>query len=346
MESVINKYFSEDMINNQKITEMCNAEIKKQDDLLPIYPTPNNDSYAYLKEICKEGMRRIFGTSVPRIYVDRLKYELEIINKMGFCNYFLVVSDFVNYAKTNGILVGPGRGSAAGSLVSYLLNITTIDPIKYNLLFERFLNPERITMPDIDIDFEDVSRDKVINYCIEKYGIKKVVPIIAFGTLGSKQAIRDVSRCMDIDLKVVDSVCKLIDSKLNLKENYNNPKLKQLLSRNEELQKMYDMALKFEGLKRHTTIHAAGVVMSNKDIDEIIPVLNRNSSIKVGKKWKFPLKYILPLMLIIMWIIGVAQLIYEVDLFKLGIYLLIAVIVLGFSIFFVKLRPKGQDSKE
>ena len=272
MGSVINKHFSEDMINNTKITDMCNVEITHQDDLLPIYPTPNNDSYAYLKEKCKEGMRRIFGSSVSRIYVDRLKYELEIINKMGFCNYFLVVSDFVNYAKTNGILVGPGRGSAAGSLVSYLLNITTIDPIKYNLLFERFLNPERITMPDIDIDFEDVSRDKVINYCIEKYGIKKVVPIIAFGTLGSKQAIRDVSRCMDIDLKVVDNICKLIDSRLSLKENYNNPKLKQLLSRNEELQKMYDIALKFEGLKRHTTIHAAGIVMSNKDIDEIIPL--------------------------------------------------------------------------
>jgi len=273
LESVINKHFSEDMSNNIKIAEMCNVEIKHQDDLLPIYPTPNGmDSYSYLKEQCKEGMKKIFGSTVPRIYVDRLKYELEIINKMGFCNYFLVVADFVKYAKDNNILVGPGRGSAAGSLASYLLNITTIDPIKYNLLFERFLNPERVTMPDIDIDFEDVSRDKVINYCIEKYGIKKVVPIIAFGTLGSKQAIRDVSRSMDIDLKVVDSICKLVDSRLTLKENYNNPKLKQLLNRDEELQKMYDIALKFEGLKRHTTIHAAGIVMSNKDIDEIIPL--------------------------------------------------------------------------
>ena len=273
LESVINKHFSEDMPNNIKIAEMCNVEIKHQDDLLPIYPTPNGmDSYLYLKQQCKEGMKRIFGITIPRIYVDRLKYELEIINKMGFCNYFLVVADFVKYAKNNNILVGPGRGSAAGSLVSYLLNITTIDPIKYNLLFERFLNPERVTMPDIDIDFEDVSRDKVINYCIEKYGIKKVVPIIAFGTLGSKQAIRDVSRSMDVDLKIVDSICKLVDSRLSLKENYSNPKLKQLLNRDEELQKMYDIALKFEGLKRHTTIHAAGIVMSNKDIDEIIPL--------------------------------------------------------------------------
>ena len=273
LENIINKHFNEDMPNNIKIAEICNVEIKHQDNLLPIYPTPNGiDSYEYLKQKCKDGMKKIFGFTVPRLYVERLKYELEIINKMGFCNYFLVVADFVGYAKENGILVGPGRGSAAGSLVSYLLNITTIDPIKYNLLFERFLNPERVTMPDIDIDFEDVSRDKVINYCIEKYGIKKVVPIIAFGTLGSKQAIRDVSRTMDINLKIVDNICKLIDSKLSLKENYNNPKLKQLLNNDEELQKMYDIALKFEGLKRHTTIHAAGIVMSNRDIDEIIPL--------------------------------------------------------------------------
>ena len=273
LENVIDKYFHEDMQNNKLITDMCNVEIGYQHDLLPIYDTPNNmDSYSYLKELCKEGLRRLFGSTVPRIYVERLKYELEIINKMGFCNYFLVVSDFVSYAKDNNILVGPGRGSAAGSLVSYLLNITTIDPIKYNLLFERFLNPERVTMPDIDIDFEDIYRDKVIDYCIKKYGIKKVVPIIAFGTLGSKQAIRDVGRAMDIDLKTVDNICKLIDSKLSLSENYNNPKLKQLLNRSDELKKMYDIALKFEGLKRHTTIHAAGIVMSNKDIDEIIPL--------------------------------------------------------------------------
>ncbi|MBE6144053.1 MAG: DNA polymerase III subunit alpha [Firmicutes bacterium] len=273
LENVIDKYFHEDMQNNKKITDMCNVEIVYQPDLLPIYDTPNNmDSYSYLKELCKEGLRRLFGSTVPRVYVERLKYELEIINKMGFCNYFLVVSDFVSYAKDNNILVGPGRGSAAGSLVSYLLNITTIDPIKYNLLFERFLNPERVTMPDIDIDFEDIYRDKVIDYCIKKYGIKKVVPIIAFGTLGSKQAIRDVGRAMDIDLKTVDNICKLIDSKLSLSENYNNPKLKQLLNRSDELKKMYDIALKFEGLKRHTTIHAAGIVMSNKDIDEIIPL--------------------------------------------------------------------------
>lgn len=279
LENVINKYFKEDMVNNRKITEMCKVEIKHQDNLLPIYDCPDGlDSYTYLKQLCKEGLKRIFGSTVGRKYIDRLKYELEIINKMGFCNYFLVVADFVKYAKDNNILVGPGRGSAAGSLVSYLLNITTIDPIKYNLFFERFLNPERVTMPDIDIDFEDINRDKVINYCINKYGIKKVVPIIAFGTLGSKQAIRDVARSIDIDLKTVDSICRLIDSRVSLKENYNNPKLKQMINRSEELQKMYEIALKFEGLKRHTTIHAAGIVMSNFDIDEIIPLDKNHDS--------------------------------------------------------------------
>lgn len=272
-EKVINKHFHEDILNNYKISEMCNVEIKYQPNLLPVYDTPDGiDSYTYLKKLCQEGMRRIFGSSVGKVYIDRLKYELNIINQMGFCNYFLVVADFVGYAKANGILVGPGRGSAAGSLVSYLLNITTIDPIKYNLLFERFLNPERVTMPDIDVDFEDTARDKVIKYCIDKYGVKKVVPIIAFGTLGSKQAIRDVARAMDIDLKTVDSICKLVNSSLSLKDNLENKKLSQVINSHEELQKMYDIAMKFEGLKRHTTIHAAGIVMSNRDIDEIIPL--------------------------------------------------------------------------
>ena len=143
---------------------------------------------------------------------------------MGFCNYFLVVWDFVKYAKEHDIYIGPGRGSAAGSLVSYCLNITTIDPIKYNLLFERFLNPERVTMPDIDIDMQDNKRDEIINYCINKYGTKRVVPIIAFGTLASKQVIRDVGRTMDIDLKIIDYICKNLDSRLSLKDNLRNNK--------------------------------------------------------------------------------------------------------------------------
>ena len=255
---------------NEEIIELCNLELPLKQDLLPIYDCPNDlDSYSYLKKLVIDGLKKIFGDKVNKVYLDRLKYELNIINKMGFCNYFLVVWDYVKYAKENDILVGPGRGSAAGSLVSYCLGITTIDPIKYNLLFERFLNPERISMPDIDIDFEYTKRDEVINYCINKYGIKRVAPIITFGTLGSKQVIRDVGKVLNIDSNIIDKLSKLLDPKLNLYDNY--PKVKSYLNTN-ELKQLYKISLKLEGLKRHTSIHAAGVVMSKYDLDEIIPL--------------------------------------------------------------------------
>ena len=263
--------------NNQKILDMCNLKIELHKDLLPIYECPNNlDAYSYLKELCQDGMRKRFGSSVGRVYIDRLKYELNIINKMGFCNYFLVVYDYVKYAKEHGILVGPGRGSAAGSLVSYLLNITTIDPIKYNLLFERFLNPERVTMPDIDIDFQYDRREEVINYCVNKYGNKKVAGIITFNTLGAKQAIRDIGRVMDINLDKIDALTKLIDSNLSLRENYNDSKLKRILNEDSELFNLYKVSLKFEGLKRHTSNHAAGIVMCNENLDEILPLYKKD----------------------------------------------------------------------
>lgn len=273
-EEEVKKINEEDLKNNYCINELCNLKIEFQKNLLPIYQCPDNmDSYTYLKKLCKDGLRRLFGDTVNKAYIERLRYELNVINEMGFCNYFLVVWDYVKYAKDQGILVGPGRGSAAGSLVSYCLNITDVDPLKYNLFFERFLNPERITMPDIDIDFEYNRREEVINYCINKYGMKRVAPIITFGTLGAKQAIRDVGRAMDIDLKVIDHVCHFIDSRLTLLDNYNqNEKLKKYLNNNEELMKLYKIALKFEGLKRHTSIHAAGIVMANCDLDEVIPL--------------------------------------------------------------------------
>ena len=263
-----------DLTNNYEITKMCNIKIEHEDNLIPKFKCPDSlDSYTYLKKLCIDGLKKIFGNTVNKIYVDRLKKELEIINKMGFCNYFLIVWDYVKYAKENSILVGPGRGSAASSLVAYVLNITTIDPIKYNLLFERFLNPERITMPDIDIDFEYRYRDAMVKYVISKYGIKNVAPIITFGTLGAKQAIRDVARTMSIELKMVDNLCKMIDSNLTLLENYNkNSKIKNYISINEELKKLYKVATKIEGLKRHTSIHAAGVVMCDKPLDEVIPL--------------------------------------------------------------------------
>jgi len=272
-EEEFNNKFKESINNNHLINKLCNVEIPFNQNLMPKFINEEGiDSYTYLKKKCIEGLRYHFGNTVKQIYKDRLKYELEIINKMGFCDYFLIVSDYVKYAKENNIIVGTGRGSAVGSLVSYCLMITDVDPIKYNLLFERFLNPERVSMPDIDIDFEHEKREEIINYCIEKYGSKRVVPIITFGTLGAKQAIRDVGKVMDIELGLIDNICKLIDSRLSLKENYKNNNIKELLERKENLKECYRIAIKFEGLKRHTSIHAAGVIMSSIDLDEVIPL--------------------------------------------------------------------------
>ncbi|MDO4963255.1 MAG: DNA polymerase III subunit alpha [bacterium] len=273
-EDDFNNLYKESISNNHLIGELCNIDIPMHQDLMLKYTNELNiDSFSYLKKKCIEGLKDRFGTTVNKIYKSRLKYELDIINKMGFCDYFLIVADYVNYALNNNIIVGTGRGSAAGSLVSYCLKITDVDPIKYDLLFERFLNPERVSMPDIDIDFEHTKREDVINYCINKYGEKKVVPIITFGTLGAKQALRDVAKALNIEPNLIDNLCKLIDSKLDLKENYNtNKKIKVLIDRYEELKKCYNIALKFEGLKRHTSIHAAGIIMSNIDLDLVIPL--------------------------------------------------------------------------
>lgn len=270
----IKKMYPNDLENNYKITDLCNVKLEFHLNLLPVYEFDENiSSYEFLRKLSFDGLNKIFGRDIEKKYIDRLNYELDVINKMGFCNYFLVVYDYVNFAKKSGILVGPGRGSAASSLVSYCLNITTIDPIKYDLLFERFLNPERVSMPDIDIDFEYDRREEVIDYCRKKYGIKKTAPIITFGTLGAKQVIRDVARVMDIDLDIVDTLSKLLDSKQNLKENYlKNKKIKDLLNINKALFNLYKISTKLEGLKRHKTIHAAGVVISNCDLDEVIPL--------------------------------------------------------------------------
>ena len=267
-----------DLTNYKYIYDNCNLKIEKDNNLLPIYEVPDGyDSFSYLKEQCKIGLKKRFGEMVKQVYIDRLKYELKIIKEMGFCNYFLIVMDYVKFAKKNKILVGPGRGSAAGSLVSYVLEITDVDPIKYNLLFERFLNPNRITMPDIDVDFEYNRREEVVDYCIKKYGEKKVAGIITFGTLASRQVIKDVGRVMNLDLKEVDSFAKLIDSKLNLKENYNNEKIKNIIDRNNNIRDLYKISLKLEGIKRHTSVHPAGIVISNKNLDEVLPIIKKDN---------------------------------------------------------------------
>ena len=287
--------------NNDKICSLCNLEIKFHNDLMPVI---DDDAYELLKQKCMDGMRKIFGSSAPKKYISRLKYELKVINDMGFCNYFLIVWDYVKYAKDNGILVGPGRGSAAGSLVSYLLNITTIDPVKYDLLFERFLNPERITMPDIDIDFEDLRRNEVINYCIEKYGSKRVVPIITFSSLGPRQVIKDVGRVLEIDSGKIDSFSKLLDPKLSLINNYKEKKVRIYLEDNSELKIVYKIGLKLEGLKRQTSVHAAGIVMSKCDLDEVIPLNKHHDFYTTG----YDMTYLEEIGLLKMDFLGIANL--------------------------------------
>ncbi|MBQ8659465.1 MAG: DNA polymerase III subunit alpha [Bacilli bacterium] len=256
--------------------------IPKDGRYIPHYDNSIEDSYSYLALLCKKGLAKRLNNEVSDVYNKRLIMELDVINKMGFVDYFLIVYDYVKYAKSNGILVGPGRGSAAGSLVSYCLGITNVDPIKYDLLFERFLNPERITMPDIDIDFEDIKRDQVIDYVKNRYGISRVANIMTFGTLGARQVVRDVGKCLNTDSKLIDRLCNLIDPRSNLKDNLNNKVLKELLDINVDLQKVYKVAFKLEGLKRHISTHAAGVVISSVDLDDVIPVCISNGDVLTG----------------------------------------------------------------
>ena len=261
------------LLNTLKIAHECKLEFPPAKNLLPIYEC--EDPSKYLFELCKVGLSKRLNGIIPDKYKERLSYELKVINDMGFPNYFLVVYDFIKFAKKNKILVGPGRGSAAGSLVAYSLGITDIDPLEYDFLFERFLNPERKTMPDIDTDFPDNKRDEVINYVVEKYGKRRVCGIVTFGTLGAKQAIRDVSRVLNIPTYKVDSLCKFIPgfTKDKLQDIYNsNQAFKARIDSDTTLKNMFKIAIKLEGFPRHTSSHAAGIIMSQVDLDEVIPL--------------------------------------------------------------------------
>ena len=261
------------LLNTIKISDACNLEFPNAELLLPIYDCENASQYLF--ELAKAGLNRRLNGEVNDNYRNRLSYELKIIDEMGFSNYFLVVYDFIKYAKQHDILVGPGRGSAAGSLVSYCLGITEIDPLKYDLLFERFLNPERKTMPDIDTDFPDDKRDEVIDYVVSKYGKKRVAGIVTFGTMGAKQVIRDVSRVLNIPTYKVDGLNKFIPAftKDKLRDFYNNnPSFKARIDSDLLLSKMFKVALRLEGFPRHTSSHAAGIVMCQKDLDEVLPL--------------------------------------------------------------------------
>jgi len=263
----------EGLENTILISNKCNIEFPERENLLPVYDC--DDPKKYLFELSKKGLNKRLNNEVNDTYKNRLLYELNVINEMGFSNYFLVVYDFIRFAKKNKILVGPGRGSAAGSLVAYSLGITDIDPLKYDLLFERFLNPERKTMPDIDTDFPDNKRDLVIEYVQSKYGKKRVSGIITFGTLAAKQVIRDVSRVLNIPTYKVDALTKYIPnmSHEKLEDIYkNNPNFKAKIDSDSILTDMYKIAIKLEGFPRHTSQHAAGIVMSKVDLDEVIPL--------------------------------------------------------------------------
>lgn len=267
-----NYLVDDEVLDNMKyIVDNSNVTLEYQEGLLPIYDK-DIDSFEFLRNLCYKGINKRLNGNVTDEYKKRLDYELDVINKMGFCDYFLVVWDYVKYAKFNNILVGPGRGSAAGSLVSYSIGITDVDPIRYELLFERFLNPERVTMPDIDIDFDSEKRSQVVDYVTEKYGEKKVAGIITFNTLGAKQVIRDLGRCMNVSLPIIDDIAKSITSK-ELKDSYiEGSRFYRLINSNDIYKRLYKCALKLEGLPRHISVHAAGIVMSNTDIDNIIPL--------------------------------------------------------------------------
>lgn len=264
--------------NSNAIGNMCEVVFPKSENMIPHYKNSLNlDSSEYLTNLSIQGLKKRLKNNVSDIYKKRLLYELDIIKKMGFPDYFLIVCDYVRYAKKSGILVGPGRGSAGGSLVAYALGIIDVDPIKYDLLFERFLNPYRATMPDIDIDFPDTYRDKVIDYAREKYGEKRVAGIIAIGTLKAKAVLDDVARVLKIDQVKVDRLKRFIELNSKLKDVYEkNDEFRSIIDNDDRLRKLYDISLYFEGFPKNTTVHASGIVISEKDLDEIIPLVKQD----------------------------------------------------------------------
>ena len=282
-DAYLDREIKEDDVNTiVSFCDLINLEIPKDGKYIPHYDINIDNSYEYLCNLCKKGLSRRLNNQITEEYSNRLKMELDVINNMGFVDYFLIVYDYVKYAKKNNILVGPGRGSAAGSLVSYCLGITNVDPIEYDLLFERFLNPDRITMPDIDIDFEYTKRDQVINYVKMRYGVKNVANIMTFGTLGARQVIRDVGKALNVDNGLIDRLSNLLDPKLSLKENLDNKFVKEFVASSSDIKKVYQVSFKLEGLKRHISTHAAGVVISSRELDDVIPVCINGGELLTG----------------------------------------------------------------
>jgi DNA polymerase-3 subunit alpha len=267
--------------NSVEIAEKCNLDLRLGEPLLPTYKLPEDRTAEQeLERLAEEGLRRKLGGDPPEEYMKRLQYEVRIINKMGFAPYFLIVWDFINFAKSRGIPVGPGRGSAAGSLVAYSLNITEIDPIKYNLFFERFLNPDRISMPDIDVDFCKDKRDEVIHYVAEKYGVDQVAHIITFGTMKARAVIRDVGRALDIPYSDVDRIAKMVPAGVNVTIDYalqTEQRLRDAYEKDPRIKELIDIARRLEGLCRHASTHAAGVVISPSPLTNYTPLYKNPS---------------------------------------------------------------------
>ena len=263
--------------NTVKIAEKCNVEFEFGHTILPNYEVPVEfeTHYDYFKKLCDDGIRKRYGENPTKEILDRMEYEVSVIQKMGYVDYFLIVWDFINWAKSNGIPVGPGRGSGAGSIVAYAIGITDIDPIKYNLLFERFLNPDRISMPDFDVDFCYERRQEVIDYVARKYGRDHVSQIITFGTMSARMVIRDVGRALDFPYAETDKLAKMVPFELHItieKAIQQNRELRELYEGNEEIHKLLDIAMGLEGMPRQASTHACGVVITKDPVDTYVPL--------------------------------------------------------------------------
>ncbi len=268
--------------NTARVAKLCDFDFEFGKIKLPVFDIGKQDHYQYFRQKCYEGLYKKYGQAPEKEVIDRLEYELNVINKMGYVDYYLIVQDFVNYAKTHGIPVGPGRGSGAASIAAYCVGITGIDPIKYNLLFERFLNPERVSMPDFDIDFCFVNRQKVIDYVIDKYGSERVAQIVTFGTMAARAAVRDVGRVMDVSYALCDKVAKLIPQELKItipEALEKSAELKELYKSDPTVKTVIDMAIKLEGSPRNASTHAAGVVISDKAVNEYVPLSKNDDAV-------------------------------------------------------------------
>ena len=283
----MSEYFSafpEAIENTVKIADKCNVEFEFGHTILPNYDVPPEypTHYDFLKKLCDNGLKKRYGENPSQEILDRAEYEIGIIKKMGYVDYYLIVWDFIHYAKSNGIPVGPGRGSGAGSILAYAIEITDIDPMKYGLLFERFLNPERISMPDFDVDFSDVDRQKVIDYVSEKYGHDHVSQIITFGTMAAKMVIRDVARVLDFPYAEADKLAKMIPTEIHItipKALEQNKELKDLYDNDEQIHKLLDIAMALEGMPRQASTHACGVVITKDPVDTYVPLYVRDNQI-------------------------------------------------------------------